>query len=190
MRFLIDIGVNKGAGSALLTKPMRMKSVVEGASLTVGTPVQTANFEGKNCIDPLIADMGNWGATTVTIHGRPHQQRYGKLADWDYIYQCVRKAPKSLQVLVNGDVFSYVDWNKRKIECPELSTCMIDRGALVKIFTEIKEQRHWDITFTERLHILKDYARFGLEHWGSDLKGLHFEYFYFSAVAAPHYKED
>ncbi|KAJ8572161.1 hypothetical protein K7X08_008672 [Anisodus acutangulus] len=174
----IDIVVNKGAGSALLTKPMRMKSVVEAASLTVDTPVtikvRTAYYEGKNRIDSLIADIGNWGANAVTIHGRSRQQRYSKLADWDYVYQCVRRAPKSLQVLGNGDVFSYLDWNKHKTECPELSTCMIARGALIKpwIFTEIKEQRHWDITSGERLDILKDYARFGLQHWGSDSKGV------------------
>lgn len=35
----IDIVVNKGAGSALLTKPMRMKSVIEGATATVDTPI-------------------------------------------------------------------------------------------------------------------------------------------------------
>lgn len=35
----IDIVVNKGAGSALLTKPMRMKSVVEASSRAVSTPV-------------------------------------------------------------------------------------------------------------------------------------------------------
>ena len=39
------------------------------------------------------------------------------------------------------------------------------------IFTEIKEQRHWDITSGERLNILKDFVRFGLQHWGSDTKG-------------------
>ncbi|KAG8368148.1 hypothetical protein BUALT_Bualt15G0014900 [Buddleja alternifolia] len=174
----IDIVVNKGAGSALLTKPMRMKSVVEASSRAVDIPVtikvRTGYFEGKNRIDSLIADMGNWGASAVTVHGRTRQQRYSKLADWDYIYQCARAAPPSLPVIGNGDVFSYLDWNNRRSDCPQLSTCMIARGALIKpwIFTEIKEQRHWDISSGERLNILKDYVHFGLEHWGSDSKGV------------------
>ncbi|XP_011088544.1 tRNA-dihydrouridine(47) synthase [NAD(P)(+)]-like isoform X2 [Sesamum indicum] len=174
----IDIVVNKGAGSALLMKPTRMKSVVEASSRAVDIPVtikvRTGFYEGKNRIDSLIADIGNWGATAVTIHGRTRQQRYSKLANWEYIYQCARAAPSSLQVLGNGDVFSYLDWNSHKSDCPELSTCMIARGALIKpwIFTEIKEQRHWDISSGQRLDILKDYVRFGLQHWGSDSKGV------------------
>ncbi|KAI3446213.1 hypothetical protein Pfo_002878 [Paulownia fortunei] len=174
----IDIVVNKGAGSALLTKPMRMKSVVEATSRAVDTAVtikvRTGYFEGKNRIDSLIPDIGNWGASAVTIHGRTRQQRYSKLADWEYIYQCAQAAPSNLQVLGNGDVFSYLDWNSHKSDCPELSSCMIARGALIKpwIFTEIKEQRHWDISSGERLNILKDYVCFGLEHWGSDSKGV------------------
>ncbi|EPS65108.1 hypothetical protein M569_09667 [Genlisea aurea] len=174
----IDVVVNKGAGSALLTKPMRMKSVVEASCRAVDTPltikVRTGYFEGKNRIDSLISDIGNWGACSITIHGRTRQQRYSKLADWDYIYQCARGAPKTLQVLGNGDVFSYVDWNNHMSSCPELASCMIARGALIKpwIFTEIKEQRHWDISSGERLDMLKDYARFGLQHWGSDSKGV------------------
>ncbi|KAK8700045.1 hypothetical protein V6N13_018450 [Hibiscus sabdariffa] len=174
----IDIVVNKGAGSCLLTKPLRMKGIIEAASCTVDKPVtvkvRTGYFEGKNRIDSLITDIGSWGATALTIHGRSRQQRYSKLADWDYTYQCTHKAPSTLQVLGNGDVFSYLDWNNHKSNCPELSTCMIARGALIKpwLFTEIKEQRHWDISSGERLNILKDYVRFGLEHWGSDRKGV------------------
>ncbi|CAN0907744.1 tRNA-dihydrouridine(47) synthase [NAD(P)(+)]-like [Linum grandiflorum] len=174
----IDVVVSKGAGSCLLSKPMRMKNVIQASSSSVDTPitvkVRTAYFEGKNRIDSLIADMGNWGASAVTIHGRSRQQRYSKNADWDYISQCARKAPKSLQVLGNGDVFSYKDWDTHKSNCPELVSCMIGRGALVKpwIFTEIKEQRDWDISSGERLDILKDYVKFGLQHWGSDTKGV------------------
>ncbi|GMP93047.1 hypothetical protein CsSME_00043038 [Camellia sinensis var. sinensis] len=174
----IDIVVNKGAGSALLTKPTRMKSILQATSGTIDRPitvkVRTGYLEGKNRIDLLIEDIGKWGANAVTLHGRSRQQRYSKLADWEYIYQCARKAPDALQVLGNGDVFTYLDWNRHKSDCPDLSTCMISRGALIKpwILTEIKEQRHWDISSGERLNILKEYVRFGLDHWGSDAKGI------------------
>ncbi|CAL5018531.1 unnamed protein product [Urochloa decumbens] len=174
----IDIVVNKGAGSSLLTKPMRIKSIVQAASTVTEKPltvkVRTAFFEGRNRADSIVSDIYDWGASAITIHGRSRQQRYSKLADWDYIYQCAQKAPDNLHVIGNGDVFSFTDWNKHISDCTKISTCMIARGALIKpwLFTEIKEQRHWDITSGERLNILKDFAHFGLEHWGSDSKGV------------------
>ncbi|KAG0473115.1 hypothetical protein HPP92_014972 [Vanilla planifolia] len=174
----IDVIVNKGAGSSLLTKPMRMKSIIQAASETTIRPltikVRTGFFEGRNRVDSLISDFFPWGANAVTIHGRSRQQRYSKLADWNYIYQCASKASTGLHVLGNGDIFSYCDYNKHMSDCPKLSSCMIARGALIKpwIFSEIKEQRHWDISSGERLNILKDFVNFGLEHWGSDTKGV------------------
>lgn len=40
----IDIVVNKGAGSALLTKPMRIKNIVEVASGTADKPITVKVF--------------------------------------------------------------------------------------------------------------------------------------------------
>jgi len=99
--------------------------------------VRTGYIEGRNRIDSFISDIYDWGASALTIHGRSRQQRYSKLADWDYIYGCVGKAPNTFQVLGNGDVFSYLDWNKHLSDCPELSSCMIARGALIKVLEPI-----------------------------------------------------
>ncbi|GFH23483.1 tRNA-dihydrouridine synthase 3, partial [Haematococcus lacustris] len=83
--------------------------------------------------------------------------------------------PSGLQLIGNGDVMSYTDWNAHvgNGQGP-LAACMIARGALIKpwVFTEIKEQRHWDISAGERLDLLRSFVGAGLEHWGSDSRGV------------------
>lgn len=51
---------------------------------------------------------------------------------------------------------------------------MIGRGSLIKpwLFKEIKEQKAWDPSSNERFDMLKKYVNYGLEHWGSDTKGV------------------
>ena len=88
-------------------------------------------------------------------------------------------ALKQIPLIGNGDIFSYTDYEDKILKRVKndnnlFPTAMLGRGALIKPWlpTEIKEKRHWDISASERLDMLKDFVRFGLEHWGSDQQGV------------------
>lgn len=109
----------------------------------------------------------------MTVHGRSREQRYTKQSDWQYIRQCAQEG-SPLPVVGNGDILSYEDYKTVTENCPEVASVMIGRAGLIKpwVFTEIKEQKLWDISSSERFEIIKKYVNYGLEHWGSDNKGV------------------
>lgn len=74
----------------------------------------------------------------------------------------------------SGDCLSHEEYYHNLEKYPNLSGVLIARGALIKpwLFTEIRERRTWDISSRERLDIVKDFANFGLDHWGSDAQGV------------------
>lgn len=67
--------------------------------------------DGQDVAHELIAQAGGWGAAAVTLHGRSREQRYSRLADWDYIQRCAGVAVEAggPQLVGNGDVFSFED---------------------------------------------------------------------------------
>lgn len=58
--------------------------------------------------------------------------------------------------------------------CTVVTNIAVGRGAIIKPWlpTEIKEQRHWDISASERLEMYRRFVWHGLEHWGSDVQGI------------------
>ncbi|KAL3192607.1 hypothetical protein MRX96_058829 [Rhipicephalus microplus] len=134
----------------------------------------------------------------ITVHPRSREQRYTKSADWAYLDRCAQAA-NPIPVFGSGDVLSWEDAEKRLsetsvsglmiasrllrsasgtdilgIDAIKALRLQINGGALIKpwIFTEIKEKRHWDISSSERLAILRKYTAYGLDHWGSDTEGV------------------
>ncbi|KAK9893322.1 FMN-linked oxidoreductase [Cystobasidium minutum MCA 4210] len=183
----IDLVVKKGGGSALLDQGGKLGKILRGMNLAAGeTPVtikmRTGLKTGHNTTHKLMSRaVREWGVGALTIHGRTQQQRYTKLADYDYIKQCVemlRATSEELDVpsipmFGNGDAYDHrTYWDN--VEKTGIDGIMIARGALIKpwIFTEIKERRDWDISSRERLDMIGDLAKFGLEHWGSDTMGV------------------
>nr|XP_031545527.1 tRNA-dihydrouridine(47) synthase [NAD(P)(+)]-like isoform X5 [Vicugna pacos] len=171
----IDLVYKKGGGCALMNRSAKFQQIVRGMNQVLDVPltvkIRTGVQERVNLAHRLLPELRDWGAALVTLHGRSREQRYTKLADWQYIEQCVTAA-SPMPLFGNGDILSYEDAN-RALQTG-VAGIMIARGALLKpwLFTEIKEQRHWDISSSERLDILRDFTHYGLEHWGSDTQGV------------------
>ncbi|XP_014817769.1 PREDICTED: tRNA-dihydrouridine(47) synthase [NAD(P)(+)]-like isoform X2 [Calidris pugnax] len=170
-----DIFGVQGGGCALMTRSNKFEQIVRGMNLMLDVPltvkIRTGVQEKINVAHKIIPKIREWGASMVTLHGRSREQRYTRGADWDYIAECAKIA-SPMPLFGNGDILSYEDAN-RAMQMG-VSGIMIARGALIKpwLFTEIKEQRHWDISSSERFYILKDFTNYGLEHWGSDTQGV------------------
>ncbi|XP_063777514.1 tRNA-dihydrouridine(47) synthase [NAD(P)(+)]-like [Pseudophryne corroboree] len=171
----IDLVYKKGGGCGLMTRTRKFEGIVKGMNSVLDVPltvkIRTGVQEKVNLAHKLIPELREWGVSLVTLHGRSREQRYTKLADWDYINYCAKIADP-LPLFGSGDIFSFEDANRAMQT--GVSGVMLARGALVKpwLFTEIKEQRHWDISSSERLDILREFTNYGLEHWGADAQGV------------------
>lgn len=174
----IELIYGQGAGSALLRRQNILEAMVRSCArllddipFTVKT--RTGVYANKSVAHELVPKFENWGAAAVTIHGRSREQRYTKTADWQYIEECAANA-KNIPIIGNGDILSFEDFNAAKLSAPSVSSIMIGRGALIKpwLFKEIKEQKHWDPSSSERFDLIKKYINYGLEHWGSDTQGV------------------
>ncbi|KAK6635432.1 hypothetical protein RUM44_000683 [Polyplax serrata] len=173
----IDLVYQKGGGSGLLRREKVLETVVTCMSRVMSLPLtvktRTGVYAEKNIAHRLIPMFVNAGVSMVTVHGRSREQRYTRTADWSYINECAISAP-TIPIFGNGDILSYEDYNLALENNKDVAGVMIGRGALYKpwIFTEIKEQRNWDISSGERFDIIKKFVNYGLDHWGSDTMGV------------------
>ncbi|KAJ1943118.1 tRNA-dihydrouridine(47) synthase [NAD(P)(+)]-like protein, partial [Linderina macrospora] len=172
----IDMAYNNGGGSALLGQPKKIEKIVRTMHYVTDCDVtvkfRTGINKNDNIAHTLVPKFEEWGAALGTLHGRSRQQRYTKLADWEYISQC-KKTTNRMPLFGGGDVMSWEEyWDH--MDKQRADGIMVGRGALVKpwIFKEINERKVWDISATERLDILKDFTKFGMEHWGTDTVGI------------------
>ncbi|RZF37532.1 hypothetical protein LSTR_LSTR008570 [Laodelphax striatellus] len=173
----IDLVYQQGGGCGLMRREKVLYSVVECMNDVLDIPLtikmRTGIYSDKSTAHKLISGLCARGVSLITVHGRSREQRYTRSADWSYIETCAKLAGET-PLFGNGDILSYEDYVEARKNCPSISGVMIGRGALIKpwIFTEIKEQRMWDISSNERFEIIKKYVNYGLHHWGSDTKGV------------------
>ena len=137
----IDLICNKGMGSALMMKPRRLEEIVDAMTSTLSCPITLKMRTGYDVNKPvahkLISNIvekyspfeicesdtcshGSQNAiAAMMIHGRSRQQRYQQLANWDYVHSIANsvharggRSPTSLQIIGNGDIYTYLDYEK------------------------------------------------------------------------------
>ncbi|XP_070514649.1 tRNA-dihydrouridine(47) synthase [NAD(P)(+)]-like isoform X1 [Cardiocondyla obscurior] len=173
----IDLIYRQGGGSGMLNRLNVLETVVKSVSQVLDIPLsvktRTGVYIDKPIAHNLMPKFRDWGVSMITVHGRSREQRYTKLADWGYIEKCA-VAAQPVPVFGNGDILSFDDYYRVKETYSTVQGITIGRGALIKpwIFTEIKERKLIDISSAERFDILKKYTNYGLEHWGSDTRGV------------------
>eukprot|EP00924_Labyrinthula_sp_SR-Ha-C_P013576 snap_masked-scaffold_5-processed-gene-7.16-mRNA-1 protein AED:0.01 eAED:0.03 QI:0/0/0/1/1/1/2/0/601 len=189
----IDLITGYGAGSALMNREGKITTLVQSLekvkrlSFSYGIKMRTGWNSSKHTAHKLIRKVSNFTPMKLAyfaVHGRSRQQRYTKLSDWNCRESiAIEKEngneetilePLNINLIGNGDIMSHIDWSNKVRSNPSVTTGMIARGALIKpwISKEIKEEQYFDISAQERFDLLTDFCRFGLEHWGSDRKGV------------------
>lgn len=199
----IDLLYRQGSGSALLDNPARLIRCLNGMNYVSGdipitVKIRTGTKDDNPTADLLVKRLvRETDVSGIILHGRSRQQRYTKLADWEYIrkvaielreeenrYNEEKTHSSSLddghgrrrriQFVGNGDINNWEDWYKYIEEIPEMDSIMVARGALIKpwIWEEIDARQYIDKTSTERMNILSDYIRYAMEHWGTDEYGI------------------
>lgn len=173
----IDLIYKKGGGCGMMHRLPALETSIKCASNILSVPftvkMRTGVYQDKKIAHNVMPKVAEWGASLITLHGRSREARYTRLADWEYIETCA-KVCAPCPVFGNGDILSYEEYLQKREIAPTVQGVMIGRGALIKpwIFTEIKEQKLWDISSSERFDIIKRYTNYGLEHWGSDTQGV------------------
>lgn len=190
----IDLLYRQGAGSGLLDQPARLIRILQSMNYCSGDIPTTLKIRmGTRDEHPIAHNLvkrvvNETQTAAITLHGRSRQQRYTKEANWDYVAE-VGKALRDAEHEVaddkdrrdfqrinfvgNGDCYNWDDWYRAN-DNEYIDSVMVARGALIKpwIFEEVDSKQYLDKSATERLEMIKTYANFALEHWGSDEYGV------------------
>ncbi|KAI5960132.1 DUS3 [Candida pseudojiufengensis] len=191
----IDLLYKQGQGSALLDQPPRLLRIVKAMNASSGDipvtiKIRTGVKENKNTAKSLVQRvLSENQVAAITLHGRSRQQRYTKEADWNYIAEVgkvvsewnnKKEEDKELSdpanptwFVGNGDVYTHEDWYNG-VNTEGIDSVMVARGALIKpwIFEEVDAQQYLDKSASERLAMYEKFAKFAIEHWGSDEYGV------------------
>ena len=87
----LELVCKKGEGASLMQKPSRLYNLISAmrqvSELPISVKLRTglSDSEDKRFAHEIVGKLSAAGADFVAIHGRTRDQRYTRLADWNYL---------------------------------------------------------------------------------------------------------
>jgi tRNA-dihydrouridine synthase B len=123
--------VKRGAGSALMNDPPRLRAIVSALARGSRCPITVkirSGWDAEHVNAPEIARMlEDAGAACVAVHGRTRSVGHSGKADWSIIGEVKRAV--TIPVIGNGGVYEPPD-ARRMLEETGCDAVMVARGAL------------------------------------------------------------
>lgn len=123
--------VNNGEGSALMKDMALSSKIIHAVKKAARVPLSIkirAGFSADDKNAPAFAAMAEeWGADSISVHGRTREQYYAGIVDREII-ALVKKSVR-IPVFASGDIFSAED-AKSMIEDTNTDGVLIARGAV------------------------------------------------------------
>lgn len=163
-----------GAGSALLSDPLRASAVVEAMAKRTGVPITVKIRAGWDAHSINMVDMAkaaaDGGAVAIAMHARTRAQGYSGKADWRLIAQLKRASP--IPVIGNGDVMSAADGH-RMLQETGCDAVMVGRGALGNpwIFEQLASGAPPPTPWM-RWELIQRHLQAHLDHIGDELRAV------------------
>ncbi|KAJ2745410.1 tRNA-dihydrouridine synthase 2 [Coemansia sp. BCRC 34490] len=122
--------IQGGMGAALMSDPDRLCGILTKLVQNVSVPVscKIRIFEDEEKTLALVRRIAETGVSALTVHCRTKDMRPREKALWDRLNSVVNGVPDHLPVILNGDVFAYVDVERAK-EITGATSVMTARGA-------------------------------------------------------------
>ena len=123
-----------------------------------------------NCA-ALIADYNSKGDALADTIREPDPRH---LANSPSSSSSASSVNPKVYFLGNGDCYSHETYHDHLSSNAGIDALMLARGALIKpwLFEEIAAGQYLDKSSSERLRLVEQYAKLGLETWGSDERGV------------------
>lgn len=155
-------------GAALMKEADLAERIVKEMKAAIGdTPLSVKirlGWDDPDTFKTFIPRMEAAGAQLITMHGRTKKQGYSGESDWDRLRQA--KEIATVPFLANGDVHEWYHVDQ-VLEQSNADGVLIARGALGNpwFFKQYRDQ-NGEITFSERVKVIKEHARLHVEQYG------------------------